>query len=63
MSADGDAMPKSQLDGAPHGIGIACMATAGDIGRTDKWKDRLVGDHPFSHIAIEIDPQHTISLR
>jgi hypothetical protein len=63
MCADGCPVLQSQPDAATHRIGIAGVTAAGDIGGADKRKDGFIGGHPFSHITIEIDTQHTISFR
>jgi len=63
MRTNGDVMPNRQSDRATHTGCISRMAAAGNICGTDKRKDGFVGGHPLSHITIEIDAQHTISLR
>jgi len=63
MRPDGDMMPQGQLHRPAHRIRITGMIAAGNIGGTDKWKDRRVTVHPFTHITIQIDTQHTNSFK
>jgi hypothetical protein len=63
MRPDGYGISQGQLQGPAHGISIACMITAGNIGGTYIGHDRFVAIHPFTHIAIEVYAQHTSSFK